>query len=96
MARHLGWEWDLKSRLARARERLRGRFIVRVMPSAGGGGVGVRDQPAEAAERSTLTKSTALSAARYVTNSAAMGGMVPPSVVELPKGRRSQRITRVT
>jgi RNA polymerase sigma factor (sigma-70 family) len=87
-ARHLGCAMGtLKSRLARARERLRGRLIRRgVMPSAGGAGLVFAIKPAEAAVPATLTKSTALSAARYVTNSAAMGGMVPPLVVELTEG----------
>jgi RNA polymerase sigma factor (sigma-70 family) len=86
-ARHLGCAMGtLKSRLARARERLSGRLIRRgVVPAAGGLGSLLGMKPAEAAGPVALMKSTVL-AAGYVATSAAMGGMVPPLVVELTEG----------
>ena len=94
-ARHLGCAMGtLKSRLARARERLRGRLIRRgVVPAAGGLGSILGMKPAEAAVPVALMKSTVLAAAGYVTTSAATAGMVPPLVVELTEGvLKSMRI----
>jgi RNA polymerase sigma factor (sigma-70 family) len=87
-ARHLGCALGtLKSRLARARERLRCSLIRRrVLPATRGLGVVVAIRPTQAAVPMTLKKSTALVAVRYVAKSAATRGMVPPLVVELTEG----------
>ncbi len=94
-ARHLGCAMGtLKSRLARARERLRGRLTRRgVVPVAGGIGSLLGINPAEAAVPVALMKSTVLAAAGHLATLAATVGMVPPVVAELTEGvLKSMRI----
>ncbi len=87
-ARHLGCNMGtLKSRLARARERLRGRLIRRgVVPATGGLASVFAIKPAEAAVPVMLMKFTVLAAVRSMATSAATGGVIPPLVVELTEG----------
>jgi RNA polymerase sigma-70 factor (ECF subfamily) len=88
-ARQLGCAMGtLKSRLARARERLRVGLVRRgVLSPAGGLGSVVALKASEAAVPVDLMRSTVLAAAGYVVaTSAVTAGMVPPFVVELTEG----------
>jgi RNA polymerase sigma factor (sigma-70 family) len=86
-AGHLGCTMGtLKSRLARARERLRGVLIRRgVVPAVGGAGAALA-APAAAAVPTALVATTTLVAVRYVATTAPAGETVLPPVAELTEG----------
>jgi tetratricopeptide (TPR) repeat protein len=87
-AGRLGWPvGTVKSRLARGRERLRGRLIRRgLAPSAGFLGVALAPEAAWAVLPPLLVRSTAQTAVFFAAGQAASRGAVPASVAALTRG----------
>jgi RNA polymerase sigma factor (sigma-70 family) len=89
-ARHMGCPvGTVRSRLARGRERLRGRLIRRgLAPSAGFLGATLSAEAARAAMPATLMGSTIQIATRILAGGATTAGEVSASVLELTEGVR--------
>jgi RNA polymerase sigma factor (sigma-70 family) len=87
-AGHLGWPLGtLQSRLARGRERLRGRLIRRgLAPSAGLSGVVLSGEAAWAVVPTVLVDSTIRAAMAYAAGKATTATVVSSSVAALTKG----------